>query len=318
MKLWDDDMEKARPTIRAESREFVERMQSPEPATGSLEDRVRARRDAESAWVLRSDNGNDRTISGPAGELLLREFRQEKVEGAMLHIHGGGWMTGGREMMDPLNDAMSKALNLAMVSVDYRLSPENPYPAGPDDCEAAALWLIDNAAAEYGTDRLLIGGESAGGHLSAVTLLRLRDRHRAADRFCGANLVFGAYDLSFPPSATGIGLEPGTDLLDPESMRFMVEQFAPGMTPVREAHTGPVAVVRRPVRPAAGAVHRRDRRPSDRRLTVFRSQVGDRRIRGRAARLSGCAPWLHRRADRHEPLVAQAPCLLTVVPRRMR
>jgi acetyl esterase/lipase len=231
MRLWDDDLEQARPTIRAESREFVERMRSPKPATGSLEDRVRARRDAETAWVLRSDNGKDRTISGPAGELFLREFRPEQVDGAMLHIHGGGWMTGGREMMDPLNDAMSKATNLAIVSVDYRLAPENPYPAGPDDCEAAALWLIDNAAAEYGTDHLLIGGESAGAHLSAVTLLRLRDRHRAADRFCGANLVFGAYDLSFPPSATGTGMEPGTDLLDPENMRFMVEQFAPGMTP---------------------------------------------------------------------------------------
>lgn len=231
MRLWDDDLEEARPTIRAESRDFVERMRSPEPETGSLEERVKARRDAESAWVLRSDNGLDRTIKGPAGELILREFRPEQVDGVMLHIHGGGWMTGGREMMDPLNDAMSKALNLAILSVDYRLAPEDPYPAGPDDCEAAALWLVENAASEYATDHLLIGGESAGAHLSAVTLLRLRDRHRAADRFCGANLVFGAYDLSFPPSAMGTGLEPGTDLLDPESMQFMVEQFAPGMTP---------------------------------------------------------------------------------------
>ena len=51
-------------------------------------------------------------------------------------------------------------------------------------------WLIENTAVEYGTDRLLIGGESAGAHLSALTLLRLRDRHGLAGRFCGANLVF--------------------------------------------------------------------------------------------------------------------------------
>jgi acetyl esterase/lipase len=64
-----------------------------------------------------------------------------------------------------------------------------------------------------------------------VTLLRLRDRHASANRFCGANLVFGAYDLGFPPSARGIGTDPGRDLLDPEGMRFMVEQFAPATTP---------------------------------------------------------------------------------------
>jgi acetyl esterase len=116
------------------------------------------------------------------------------------------------------------------VSVDYRLAPEHPFPAGPDDCESAALWLIENAVAEYGTDRLLIGGESAGAHLSAVTLLRLRDRHGITDPFCGANLVFGAYDLSNTPSALGIGQQPGNDILDPKDMRFMVEQFTPGMT----------------------------------------------------------------------------------------
>ena len=231
MRLWDDDLEQARATIRAESEEFVERMSTPEPDNASVEDRVRVRREAESTWVVPSDKATDRVIKGPAGDLRLREFRPAQVDGAMLHIHGGGWMTGQPEMMDLLNEAMSRAMNLAIVSVDYRLAPESPYPAGPDDCEAAALWLIEKASEEYATDRLLIGGESAGAHLSAVTLLRLRDRHSSANRFCGANLVFGAYDLSFPPSATGTGMQPGHDLLDPESMRFMVEQFTSGMAP---------------------------------------------------------------------------------------
>jgi acetyl esterase len=231
VRLWDDDLEQARPQIRVESSEFLERMLTPGPTTGSAGERVRAQRDNESTWVIRSDSGSDRTIAGPTGQLRLREFRPERVEGAMLHIHGGGWVSGEPEMTDLLNEALSELLSIAIVSVDYRLAPEHPYPAGPDDCEAAALWLVDRAAEEYGTDRLLIGGESAGAHLSAVTLLRLRDRHGLADRFCGANLVFGAYDLSSPPSALGVGLEPGRDLLDPEGMLFMVEQFAPGTTP---------------------------------------------------------------------------------------
>ena len=227
--LWDEELEAAREQIRAESKEFVGRFPPPSD-TGTVLERAHARRAAESALVLRSEKGVDRMISGSAGPLRLREFRPERVDGAMLHIHGGGWMTGEPELTDLLNEALSDHLNLAIVSVDYRLSPEHPYPAAPDDCESAALWLIESASDEYGSDRLLIGGESAGAHLSAVTLLRLRDRHGLAERFCGANLVFGAYDLSSTPSAMGIGLEPGVDILDPDEMRFMVDQFLPGMT----------------------------------------------------------------------------------------
>ena len=224
MVLWDDQLEAAREQIRVESREFIVHFPR-EVNGGSVLARAQARRAAESAMVIRSENGTDRTIPGRAGSLRLREFHPERPEGAMLHIHGGGWMTGEPELTDLLNDALSKHLNLAIVSVEYRLAPEHPYPAGPDDCETAALWLMENAIDEYGTDRLLIGGESAGAHLSALTLLRLRDRHGGADRFCGANLVFGAYDLGQTPSARGIGVDPGTDILDPEEIRFMVEQF---------------------------------------------------------------------------------------------
>src|SRR5947208_1724414 len=80
--------------------------------------------------------------------------------------------------------------------------------------EAAASWLLEHAADEFGSDRFLIAGESAGAHLAAVTLVRLKDKLGAADRFLGANLVFGAYDLSRTPSQRGVGLVPGTDLLE--------------------------------------------------------------------------------------------------------
>ena len=133
-------------------------------------------------------------------------------------------------MMDLLNEIVADSCNVAIVSVDYRLAPEHPYPAGPDDCEAAAVWLLEHAQREYGSDRLLIGGESAGGHLSAVTLLRMRDRHQAADRFLGANLVFGVYDVSATPSQRGVGQPPGSDILTVEGIEFFAELFTPGMT----------------------------------------------------------------------------------------
>lgn len=236
MRLWDEGLEAAREAIRAESKEFIGQFPDSDVDTGPVLARAQARRAAESAFVIRSEKGTNRMIAGPAGPLRLREFRPAQVDGAMLHIHGGGWMTGEPELTDLLNEALSEHLNLAIVSVEYRLSPEHPYPAGPDDCEAAAQWLIHNAPNEYGTDRLLIGGESAGAHLSAVTLLRLRDRDGLADRFCGANLVFGAYDLGHTPSAMGIGSDPETDILDPEDIRFMVDQFLPGMSTDQRRH----------------------------------------------------------------------------------
>src|SRR5205807_490450 len=114
----------------------------------------------------------------------------------------------------------------AFVSVDYRLAPEHPYPAGPDDCEAAALWVLEHAERELGSDRLLIGGESAGAHLAACTLLRLRDRHDAVDRFDAANLVFGVYDLGGTPSQRGMTERP--DLLTAEQIEYFTELFTPG------------------------------------------------------------------------------------------
>lgn len=140
-----------------------------------------------------------RTIRGPAGEVKLRIFRHPEARGVYLHIHGGGWMLGAADQQDVMLDAISRAARATVVSVEYRLAPEHPYPAGPDDCEAAALWVVENARREFGTERLAIGGESAGAHLSVVTLLRMRDRHGAAP-FRAANLVYGCYDLGFTPS----------------------------------------------------------------------------------------------------------------------
>ena len=144
-------------------------------------------------------------ISGKGGnEISLRIIAPDKPRGVYLHIHGGGWVLGGADMQDPMLERVADNTGLAVVSVEYRLAPEHPYPAGPDDCESAAVWLTRHARAEFGTDILTIGGESAGGHLAAVTLLRMRDRHGYTG-FRGANLVYGAYDMSMTPSQRAFG-----------------------------------------------------------------------------------------------------------------
>ncbi len=163
-------------------------------------------------------------ISGPGGDLNLRVFMPETIRGVYLHIHGGGWVLGGADQSDAARLREADANQVAVVSVEYRLAPEHPYPAGPDDCEAAALWLVENAASEFGTDRLLIGGESAGAHLSAVTLLRLRDRHGLTP-FQGANLVYGAYDLSMTPSCANWG--EFNLILSTPIVEWFIDRFVP-------------------------------------------------------------------------------------------
>ena len=152
-----------------------------------------------------SDKARNIEIEGKGGHKIpLRIIAPEKPRGVYLHIHGGGWVLGAFDQQDLMLERIVKNTGLACVSVEYRLAPEHPYPAGPDDCEAAAVWLVKNAKAEFGTDALTIGGESAGGHLSAVTLLRMRDRHGYTG-FKGANLVFGAFDMGMMPSQRAFG-----------------------------------------------------------------------------------------------------------------
>ena len=145
------------------------------------------------------------TIAGRGGNTLpLRIIAPDRPRGIYLHLHGGGWVLGGSDMQDPMLERIADNTGQAVVSVEYRLAPEHPYPAGPDDCESAALWLVQNGATEFGTDLLTIGGESAGGHLAAVTILRMRDRHGFAG-FRAANLVYGAFDLAMTPSQRQFG-----------------------------------------------------------------------------------------------------------------
>jgi acetyl esterase/lipase len=115
--------------------------------------------------------------------------------GVYLDIHGGGFFMDSASRNDARNRELADARGLAVVSVDYRLAPEHPWPAAPDDCATAGLWLLDEAEARFGTSRLAIGGTSAGATLAMTTLLRLRDRG-VVDGFVGAVLQFGTYDLS--------------------------------------------------------------------------------------------------------------------------
>jgi acetyl esterase len=148
----------------------------------------------------KSPRGRTIEIDGKGGhKVALRVVAPENAKGIYLHIHGGGLVLGSAMGQDMMLERIAGSTGMACVSVEYRLAPENPYPAAWDDCESAALWLIKNGKSEFGTDVMTTGGESAGATLSAATLLRMRDRHGYTG-FRAANLAYGNYDSSMTPS----------------------------------------------------------------------------------------------------------------------
>lgn len=123
---------------------------------------------------------------GPEVRLVVYRptWRTRDKRAAILHIHGGGFVAGSVDIMEPLHWPLVETLNCVLVSVDYRLAPETPYPGPLEDCYAGLTWLFRNAD-ELGVDPGLIGvmGESAGGGLAAALSLLARDRGEFSLRF---------------------------------------------------------------------------------------------------------------------------------------
>lgn len=216
-----------------------------------------ARRSGRGPFPLapKSPRAQEWEIAGPAGPVKLRVIAPEKPTGVYLHIHGGGWVLGAYDQQDPMLERIVTATGMAAISVEYRLAPEHPYPAGPDDCEAAALWLVKNCQEKFGTDKLTIGGESAGGHLSAVTMLRLRDKHGYTG-WRGANLVYGAFDLAMTPSQRAFGNE--RLVLRTLDIEKFCEAFLPGVNDRRMPDISPLYADLRGLCPALFTVGTKD------------------------------------------------------------
>jgi acetyl esterase len=171
--------------------------------------------------AVRLPQGHDRTVAGVG----VREFRPPEYDGVYLHIHGGSWTFGSAASQDEELWRLARTARLAVLSIEYRLAPEYALPAGAEDCLAVARWLVAHARAEFGTDRLLIGGESAGAHLSVLTLLGLDE----PGAFRAAHLSYGPYDLGMTPSQRLFGSRPL--LSNTETLRATYALCLPGLDP---------------------------------------------------------------------------------------
>ncbi|MBB6424417.1 alpha/beta hydrolase [Sphingopyxis sp. JAI128] len=120
----------------------------------------------------------DRAIPGPAGDIAIRIYdnRPDRETGpVMVFYHGGGWVIGDLDTHDPYCAEAARLLDMPVIAVDYRLAPEHPFPAAPEDCEAATRWVADHIPCTG----LVLSGESAGGNLTIATALSLRDKPAA-------------------------------------------------------------------------------------------------------------------------------------------
>jgi acetyl esterase len=145
-------------------------------------------------------SATDMSVLTPDGDVPVRVYVPAGPAGpagphpVLVYMHGGGWCIGSVETHDNTCRSLANGADVVVVSVDYRLAPENPYPAGLDDCLAAVRWVVDNAGS-LGVDasRLAIGGDSAGGNLAALAAMRLRDTGPA---IAFQLLVYPATDLA--------------------------------------------------------------------------------------------------------------------------
>lgn len=171
-------------------------------------------------------------VTNARNALRVRVLPAQAPKGIYFHAHGGGWVLGGPHHQDDLLHHIRDRAQMTVVSVEYRLAPEHPFPAALDDTEDALRWLLDGNAPILGADGPVVaGGESAGANLIAAALVRLHG-HANFARLAGACLNYGTFDLSGTPSL--LSSRPGTAFLDAKLSAWFRDHYAP-----KERHRDP-------------------------------------------------------------------------------
>jgi len=148
-------------------------------------------------------NSQDFSITGPNGDIPLRLYTPTDASDnlpVVVFFHGGGWVIGSRDSHDSLCRQISNQGNFIVLSADYRMGPEAPFPAAPTDCYAAYQWSLANIQ-KYGgnPEKIAVAGDSAGGNLSAVVCLMARNANITAP--CFQWLIYPATNMNMETSS---------------------------------------------------------------------------------------------------------------------
>lgn len=180
----------------------------------------------------------DQNVPSRGGSITVRVYTPttiDKTQPPVLYIHGGGWVAGGLDSCHWLCAELASRLATVVVSVDYRLAPEDRYPAALEDCQDALAFLGEHGA-ELGIDgsRIVVGGDSAGGNLAAA--LAYWDAH-AARRIVQQLLIYPGLDLTLGSPSYQEGL---SRMLTPDVLTKAVEHYLGPDGDVREPLVSPL------------------------------------------------------------------------------
>ncbi|HLG89536.1 MAG TPA: alpha/beta hydrolase [Alphaproteobacteria bacterium] len=178
-------------------------------------------------------------IPGPAGLMRVRIYRSslEPNQPGIVYFHGGGFVIGSLDSHEGGCRRLSKGAACTVVSIDYRLAPEHPFPAAVEDAFAATKWIADHAAAlKIDPKRIAVAGDSAGGNLAAVVALLARDKGGPA--ICHQLLVYPVTDLKFSSQSyvdNGEGY-----FLTRDMMGWFRRQYMPADIALDHPHASPL------------------------------------------------------------------------------
>jgi acetyl esterase len=182
----------------------------------------------------------DKTVKTDTNRVPIRIYYPAGAGGllpAYIYSHGGGFVVGDLDMVETICRTICKEANIVVVSIDYRLAPEHPFPAGLEDVIAATRWVSQNGA-KLGIDtgRLAIGGDSAGGNLAAAAAQRFAGNSEVALRY--QVLVYPVTDLTCSqPSYKDLGTGYPLTL---DRMRFYISQYLPNPAAAADARASPL------------------------------------------------------------------------------
>jgi acetyl esterase len=245
------------PFVRPDVRKFLDLLAAnPRPVFNDEMMKQIRRMPAEQMAMLDLPVGDlgeirDLAMPGPGGDIALRLFdpRRDRDAGpVVVFYHGGGFVVGSIGTHAALAAAIARGLDLPVVSVEYRLAPEQRWPGAPDDAEAAARWIADSGVA-FGRKftSLILCGDSAGGTLACVTALALRDRPATLPVLMQFP-IYPKADSSrgYPSSgafADGFGLESANMAYYDEAYRADVQHWRHSPVLAKQAGLPPTLVV---------------------------------------------------------------------------